>query len=198
MLLNTDSVSSSSRLQCFWILIQCLYESLFLYFSLHRSGSPLDQPARFLHLTCYKHIFYPFGSPFTSQLHGESMSQGLIAAFQKFKSSTVSNIGLCERGNGKETGRSYFFLLNCSKGEILHGICPETCRTAPAELSMNSPLGLIVKKWPVLQLGTLHFPHTLWLCFPSSSSSLSMISPPDLSSCPYFLSLFLGSQEHTD
>lgn len=88
---------------------------------------------------------------------------------------------------GKRWEEVTFLLLNCSKEEILHGICPETCRTAPVELSMNSPLGLIVKKCPVLQLGTLHFPHTVWLRFASSSSSLAMISPSRFKLLPLFL-----------
>lgn len=188
--------SSSSRLQCFEYWFSIFTKVCFL-----TSVSPQQMSSWPAHMfpppdmlqKCVLSLRLSFHLPTPWRIHVTGSYICLPKGLPKFK---VSNSDLYEIGNEKETGRSYFFLLNCSKEKILHGICPETCRR-PVELSMNSPLGLIVKKWPVLQLGTLHFPQTLWLCFPSSSSSLSMISPPELSSCPYFLSLFLGSQEHS-
>ena len=47
---------------------------------------------------------------------------------------------------GKSQEGSYIFSLKCSKEEILYGICPETCKIAPAEPSTKSPFWLIVKK----------------------------------------------------
>lgn len=182
MLLNTDSVS--------------LLKSISLLQSLPQWIS--SWPARMFPppYMLQKHILslwfsFHFPTPWRIRVTGSYIC--LPKGLPKFK---VSNTDLCELGDEKEAGRGYFFLLNCSKEEILHGICPDTCRI---DLRSCLWIPLWCSLWKSGQCSYLApcIFLKLWLCFPSSSSSVSMISPPELSSCPYFSSLFLGSQEHS-
>lgn len=71
---------------------------------------------------CVLSLWLSFHLPTPWRIHVTGSYICLPKGLPKFK---VSNSDLYEIGNEKETARSYFFLLNCSKEKILHGICPE-------------------------------------------------------------------------
>lgn len=160
MLLNTDSVS--------------LLKSISLLQSLPQWIS--SWPARMFPppYMLQKHILslwfsFHFPTPWRIRVTGSYIC--LPKGLPKFK---VSNTDLCELGDEKEAGRGYFFLLNCSKEEILHGICPDTCRI-DLRSCLWFPFGALCKK--VASAPTWH------LASSSNSDFASLLLHPQ---CPWF------------
>lgn len=162
VLLNTDSVS---LLKCI-SLLQSLPTKVDLL---------LTSPLCFLHLACYKNTFYPFGSPFTSQLHGESVSQGsyicLPKGLPKFK---VSNTDLCELGEMRKRQERVTFSLELFQKRFSM-VSVQTLVELTWGAVYEFPFGALCEK--VASAPT---------CFAASSSSTDFASLLLHPQCPWF------------